>query len=224
MDFTAVIAQVGGMLVWFIPAVFLIALVKSPWMGELLVRIFAHRQLDEHTCRRIHNMTLNASDGTTQIDHVFLSAYGIFVLETKNMAGWIFGSEKQAQWTQKLYKRRFKFENSLRQLQAPQSPSLSLGVNPERLHSVITFVDTVLQALQVGRRSPTLATHRVHVQNPKCRSDQTAGRQCPKYGSALLIRTVKIGQQFFERRAFPVLNDSDFIDTRGRKSRDIYAP
>ncbi len=31
------------------------------------------------------------------------------------MSGWIFGSEKQAQWTQKLYKRTFKFQNPLRQ-------------------------------------------------------------------------------------------------------------
>lgn len=36
----------------------------------------------------------NASDtGTTQIDHVVVSPYGIFVIETKNYQGWIYGSE-----------------------------------------------------------------------------------------------------------------------------------
>ena len=76
-----------------------------------------------------------------QIDHVFLSPYGIFVLETKNMSGWIFGSEKQAQWTQKLYKRTFKFQNPLRQnYKHLKALEATLGVNPEHLHSVITFV------------------------------------------------------------------------------------
>ena len=103
MDYSPIVAQVWGMLTWLIPATLLIGLFKSPWakgqIGELLVRLFAHWQLDKQTYRRLHNVTLNTPDGTTQIDHVFLSPYGIFVLETKNMSGWIFGSEKQAQWT-----------------------------------------------------------------------------------------------------------------------------
>jgi ssDNA-binding Zn-finger/Zn-ribbon topoisomerase 1 len=65
----------------------------------------------------------------------------------------------------------------------------------------------MLQALQNGRRTPTLATHREHVQNLKLRSDPTAERQCPKCGSALLIRTVKsgakAGQQFWGCSGFP---------------------
>ncbi len=110
-------------------------------IGELLVRLFAHWQLDKQTYRRLHNVTLNTPDGTTQIDHVFLSPYGIFVLETKNMSGWIFGSEKQAQWTQKLCKRSFKFQNPLRQnYKHLKALEATLGVSPEHLHSVITFV------------------------------------------------------------------------------------
>jgi hypothetical protein len=134
MDFTPIIAQVWGTLGWFIPLMLLIGLLKSPWakgqIGELLVRLFAHWQLDKQTYRRLHNVTLNTPDGTTQIDHVFLSPYGIFVLETKNMSGWIFGSEKQAQWTQKLYKRTFKFQNPLRQnYKHLKALEATLGVN-----------------------------------------------------------------------------------------------
>ena len=51
----------------------------------------------------------------------------------------------------------------------------------------------MLQALQTGSRAPTLATHREHVQNLKRRSDPTAGRQCPKCSSALLIHMAKAG-------------------------------
>ncbi len=35
---------------------------------------------------------------TTQIDHVVVSPYGVFVIETKNYSGWIFGSEKSKRW------------------------------------------------------------------------------------------------------------------------------
>ena len=144
MDFTPIIAQVWGTLGWFIPLMLLIGLLKSPWgkghIGELLVRLFAHLQLDKQTYRRLHNVTLNTPDGTTQIDHVFLSPYGIFVLETKNMSGWIFGSEKQAQWTQKLYKRTFKFQNPLRQnYKHLKTLQACLDVELKHLHSVIVF-------------------------------------------------------------------------------------
>ena len=37
---------------------------------------------------------------TTQIDHVVVSPFGIFVIETKNYSGWIFGSEKSKRWKQ----------------------------------------------------------------------------------------------------------------------------
>jgi len=68
-------------------------------------------------------------------------------------------------------------------------------------------VDVMLQALQTGRRSPSPATHREHVQNLKRRSDPAAVRLCPKCGNALLIRTVtsgpKAGQQFWGCSTFP---------------------
>ena len=248
MDFTPIIAQVWGTFGWFIPLILLIGLLKSPWakgqIGELLVRLFAHWQLNKQIYRRLHNVTLSTPDGTTQIDHVFLSPYGIFVLETKNMSGWIFGREQQLQWTQKLYNRTFKFQNPLRQnYKHLKALETTLGVNPEHLHSVITFVggstfktevpanvtrgigfiryfksfqqpvfseaevDAMLHALQIGRRAPTLATQREHVQNLKRRSDPTAERQCPKCGSALVIRTRKAGanadQQFWGCSTFP---------------------
>lgn len=145
MDFTPVIAQLWGTLSWALPLLLLITLFKSPWakghIGELLVRLFAHWQLDAQIYRRLHNVTLNTPDGTTQIDHVFLSVHGIFVLETKNMSGWIFGTEQQAQWTQKFPRRSFKFQNPLRQnYKHLKALKAALGVSPAHLHSVITFV------------------------------------------------------------------------------------
>lgn len=147
MDFSPIIAQLLSVFVWLIPVMLLLSVLKSAWfkgyVGELLVRAAARMRLDKRVYRRLHNVTLNTPDGTTQIDHVFLSPYGCFVLETKNMKGWIFGSERQAQWTQKIYRQSFKFQNPLRQnYKHLKALEATLGIGAEHLHSVITFVGT----------------------------------------------------------------------------------
>ena len=40
-----------------------------------------------------------ANGNTTQIDHVVVSPYGVFVIETKNISGYIYGSENSSTWT-----------------------------------------------------------------------------------------------------------------------------
>ncbi|MEJ2001268.1 MAG: nuclease-related domain-containing protein, partial [Maritimibacter sp.] len=78
---------------------------------------------------------------TTQIDHVVVSQFGIFVIETKNMKGWIFGGSDQARWTQVLHRHKSQFQNPLRQnykhLKAVQE---LLGVELSQLHNVVAFV------------------------------------------------------------------------------------
>jgi hypothetical protein len=55
----------------------------------------------------LHDITIPSVKGkTTQIDHVVVSEYGVFVIETKNYTGWIVGDEKSDYWTQVIYKRK----------------------------------------------------------------------------------------------------------------------
>ena len=42
------------------------------------------------------------NDTTTEIDLMMVSETGIYVFESKNYSGWIFGSENQKEWTQSL--------------------------------------------------------------------------------------------------------------------------
>lgn len=65
--------------------------------------------------RTIHNVMLPTERGTTQIDHIVVSIYGIFVIETKNYKGWITGGEHSEQWTKNMYGKKYKFYNPLRQ-------------------------------------------------------------------------------------------------------------
>lgn len=71
--------------------------------------------LDREVYRKFHNIILPSKNGTAQIDHLLVSIYGIFIVETKNKKGWIFGSENQSEWTQTIFKEKYSFQNPLRQ-------------------------------------------------------------------------------------------------------------
>jgi len=79
--------------------------------------------------------------GTTQIDHIIVSKYGIFVVETKNMKGWIFGSENQKQWTQQIFKHKSKFQNPLHQnYKHVKTLEACLNAKNDSIFSVIIFI------------------------------------------------------------------------------------
>lgn len=61
----------------------------------------------------MNHITLQLQDGTTQVDHILVSCFGIFVIETKNYNGWIFANSKQANWTQVLFNRKSQFQNPI---------------------------------------------------------------------------------------------------------------
>ena len=61
----------------------------------------------------LNHVTLPLKDGTTQIDHILVSRFGVFVIETKDYKGWIFANPKQATWTQVIFKSKFRFQNPL---------------------------------------------------------------------------------------------------------------
>lgn len=63
----------------------------------------------------MNHVTLPMKDGTTQIDHILVSRFGVFVIETKDYKGWIFANENLANWTQVLFKAKFKFQNPILQ-------------------------------------------------------------------------------------------------------------
>ena len=59
--------------------------------GEQRVRdILSHLPEDYHV---LQDIILKTEKGTTQIDHVVISRYGIFTIETKNYRGEIYGND-----------------------------------------------------------------------------------------------------------------------------------
>lgn len=66
----------------------------------------------------INNLLFVDDDGKSrQIDHIYINKYGIWVIETKNYGGYIYGTDKQFEWTQVLAhgREKNKFYNPVRQ-------------------------------------------------------------------------------------------------------------
>jgi hypothetical protein len=83
--------------------------------GEALVSrvLLAHfRPPDYHL---MNHVTLRMDDGTTQVDHILLSRFGVFVIETKDYKGWIFANAADAKWTSVHYRVKQRFQNPIRQ-------------------------------------------------------------------------------------------------------------
>ncbi len=110
-------------------------------IGEARTTALIHKHLDSDSYTLIENITIPGKGGTTQIDHVVVSPFGIFVIEVKNMPGWIFGGKNQKRWTQKFPQKSFPFQNPLRQnYRHLKTLSSVLALHEDKLHSVICFV------------------------------------------------------------------------------------
>jgi restriction system protein len=111
------------------------------WFGEKKAAFNMWLSLDSSTYRRFHDVIIPSRNGTTQIDHLLVSPYGLFIVETKNKKGWIFGSGDQPKWTQTLYGKKYSFQNPIRQtFRQKKVLSEFLGVKESMIQSVIYFV------------------------------------------------------------------------------------
>ncbi len=137
--------------VWYLIPIFIFAIViKSAWfkgvLGEWQVNLLIKFFLDKNEYHLIKNVTLptfidDKKHGTTQIDHIIVSKYGIFVVETKNMKGWSFGSANQKQWTQQIFKHKSKFQNPLHQnYKHVKALEACLNTKNDSIFSVIIFI------------------------------------------------------------------------------------
>ncbi|MFQ2455211.1 NERD domain-containing protein [Aeromonas caviae] len=145
MDITAAIAPLLTQLWFLLPLLLIATLLKTAWfkgmVGEWFINLCIRLFLDKREYRLLKDVTLPTPQGSTQIDHVIVSRFGLFVIETKNMKGWIFGNPTQKSWTQQIYRRKHSFQNPLHQNHLHMMTLKSLlGLSDNQLHSVIFFI------------------------------------------------------------------------------------
>ncbi|MGC6505280.1 MAG: nuclease-related domain-containing protein [Coraliomargaritaceae bacterium] len=91
--------------------------------GEAIVAFALSNSLEPEVYKQINDIIIPRNNyhnqasrtDSAQIDHIVLSEYGIFVIETKNYSGWIFGSPQSRIWTQVVYSEKNKFQNPIKQ-------------------------------------------------------------------------------------------------------------
>lgn len=110
--------------------------------GEALVSKLLLAELPNESWHLLNNITLEVDGGTTQVDHILVSRFGLFVIETKDYDGWVFGDEKSKRWTQITRSGKYPFQNPIHQnykhLKAVQA--LMDFLPKEQVISLVVFI------------------------------------------------------------------------------------
>ncbi|MED2795418.1 nuclease-related domain-containing protein [Bacillus wiedmannii] len=118
--------------------------------GEKLVKRILSK-LDPKSYFVLHNVTVYTEYGdTTQIDHIVIAETGVFVVETKNYEGWIYGSEKAARWTQGIFRKKSSFQNPFRQ-------------NYKHIKAIEWVMEQQLPCISIAAFHPKCSLKRVNV-------------------------------------------------------------
>ena len=130
---------------WIIPLVLLIIFLLSPRyrgdIAETRVRRLLASGLEKNRYTLLNDITLPSGGGTVHIDHLVVSRFGIFVIESEYVRGWISGGEFQQRWKQNNWRRSVLFDNPAHRnaLQAEAVANL-LKMPLARLHPMVVLV------------------------------------------------------------------------------------
>lgn len=134
-----------ALIILFLIVVFCLLLFHTPSKGAAgehrIAKILQNGLTDDYLVS--NDVTIPCQFGTTQIDHVVLSPYGIFIIETKNYSGWITGTGDAEYWTQNMYGKKYQFRNPVKQnyahLKALQS---LLSLDSYCFHPIVVFLNS----------------------------------------------------------------------------------
>ena len=130
--------------IWFPPVIVLIGWLNSPKTKGKAGEKRALKNLktlpgDKYFL--LNDLLLKTDEGTSQIDHIVVSVYGIFIIEIKNYQGLIYGSEHSYNWTQNIYGNKTSFKNPIHQnyahVTATEKALSSFGSFP--IKSIVAF-------------------------------------------------------------------------------------
>lgn len=118
---------------------------NSSWKGKygekLTVKELKRLQMSGKNGKILRNIYIPRNNGeTSEIDVIFITQKGIFVFESKNVSGWIFGNENDINWTQTFSRRiKYSIENPIRQNNTHMKWMRKLIGDDVPLFSIIVF-------------------------------------------------------------------------------------
>ena len=89
-----------------------------------------------------NDVYLEIKGRSSQIDHVVISQYGVFVIETKNYSGAVYGGENAEKWTQYLNGKKYDFQNPIKQnLSHVWAIKDTLHIAPSSIIPIVVFLN-----------------------------------------------------------------------------------
>ena len=122
-------------------------------IGEQIIEDNINKNIDIYH-KIIRNVILNKDGKETEVDIILITCTGIFVIESKNFNGYIFGNNKHQKWTQVLSKANHNvFDNPIKQNEYHiDFISNNLNLDQSYFHSYIVFGDnSKLQDITIGQ-------------------------------------------------------------------------
>jgi len=131
-------------LLWIVPLVLLIVFIASPRfrgdIAETRVRRLLATGLEKSRYTIFNSLVIPAGGGTIRIDHVVVSKFGVFVIESQFTRGWVSGGEFQDRWKQYHWRRFTQFDNPMHrnalQVQALQK---LLDIPASKFHPIVVL-------------------------------------------------------------------------------------
>ena len=103
----------------------------------------------------INDIFINDNGKSRQIDHIFINPKGVFVIETKNFAGSIYGKETSNEWTQYLNNKPYKFKNPIFQNYAHKKIVSQVIGDEKNVTAIVAFTDKCKLKV-IGKRNPVM--------------------------------------------------------------------
>jgi restriction system protein len=87
-----------------------------------------------------NDILIKTNPKPAQIDHIIVSKYGVFVIETKYRNGWIFGKRDEPRWTVRFPNSTYAIQNPLQQnLLHTKSLAEVLSIDHDLIFSIVVF-------------------------------------------------------------------------------------
>jgi hypothetical protein len=178
-------------------ALFLLPFLRT-LMAHWSVRSAMKNGLPESHYRCFHNFQIRTAIGRAAIDHLVVSPYGVFVVDSMALSGRITGTGKDLDWTRSRFRKREKFRSPLLKLSGEiKVLKPLLGLDESRFHPVAVFAGSE----QFSHRMPEHVTRLdglllyLQSHDKSLLSFEEAER------AALTIRKARVPQSRFRRLA-----------------------
>ncbi len=132
-------------LLWIIPLALLIFFLASPRfrgnIAETRVRRILANGLEKNRYIILDDLLLPSGGGTVHLDHVVLSKFGVFVIESQYARGYISGTEFQDRWKQYHFRRFTRFDNPVHRNSLQREALVNLLKLPRtKVHPIVVMV------------------------------------------------------------------------------------